>query len=87
MAWALTIHKSQGLTLHKATIDIGNTDRQGLTFTAISRVRELADLCIQPSFTFERYACMQHNPFVARRKEEEARLLTLSNSTPQHIPA
>lgn len=27
MAWALTIHKSQGLTLDKATIDIGKTEK------------------------------------------------------------
>jgi len=26
MAWGLTIHKSQGMTLPKATIDIGNID-------------------------------------------------------------
>ena len=38
MAWALTIHKSQGMTLDKTTINIGNIDRQGLTFTFVSRV-------------------------------------------------
>ena len=85
MAWALTIHKSQGLTLQRATIDIGNIDRQGLTFTTISRVCELADFHIQPTFTFERYARMQQNPFVARRKEEEMRLQTLSNTSPPTI--
>ena len=35
MAWGLTIHKAQGMTLKNVTIDIGNIDRQGLTFTAI----------------------------------------------------
>ena len=29
---ALTIHKSKGLTLTRSTIDIGNNERQGLTF-------------------------------------------------------
>lgn len=38
MAWALTIQKSQGLTLQRATLNINNIDHQGLTFTAISRV-------------------------------------------------
>ncbi|XP_057843282.1 uncharacterized protein LOC131052713 [Cryptomeria japonica] len=41
MSWAITIHKSQGLTLDRATIDIGNTEKQGLTFTAISRVKSI----------------------------------------------
>ena len=36
MAWALTIYKSQGLTLTRSTIGIGNIERQGLTFTAMS---------------------------------------------------
>ncbi|XP_057837395.2 uncharacterized protein LOC131047633 [Cryptomeria japonica] len=80
MAWALTIHKSQGLTLQRATIDIGNIDRQGMTFTAISRVRDLTSLRIHPAFTFERYARMQQSPHVTRRKEEEARLKILSDS-------
>ena len=54
MAWAMTIHKSQGLTLQKATIDIGRTERQGLTFTALSRVKNLDSLCLQPAFSFQR---------------------------------
>lgn len=74
LAWALTIHKSQGLTLQRATIDIDNIDCQGLTFTAISRVHELASLHIHPTFTFEIYSHMQTNPYVPRRKQEEERL-------------
>lgn len=46
MSWALTIHKSQGLTLQKTTIDIGTTERQGLTFIAISRVKSLDNLLL-----------------------------------------
>jgi len=37
MTWALTIHKSQGMTLPMATLDIGNVECQGLTFTTISK--------------------------------------------------
>ena len=74
MAWAITIHKSQGLTLQKATIDIGKTERQGLTFTSMSRVRTLNDLRIQPMFSYERYSKMQDNLQTISRKKEEARL-------------
>ena len=38
LAWALTIHKSQGLTLPKATIDIGPRERARLTFVVVSCV-------------------------------------------------
>ena len=48
MAWGLTIHKAQGMTLQNVTIDIGNTDRQGLTFTVISRLH-LFQAIIGPS--------------------------------------
>jgi len=78
MAWGLTIHKAQGMTLQKATIDIGNRDRQGLTFTAISRVRSLNDLCISPSFSYSRYAHMQDNAYVTCRQQEEALLVSKS---------
>ena len=44
LAWALTIHKSKGLTLSKATIDIGPRERARLTFVAISRVKSLEGL-------------------------------------------
>jgi hypothetical protein len=36
MAWELTIHKYQGMTLTMSTIDIGNTECQGLTFMTMS---------------------------------------------------
>ena len=71
MAWGLTIHKAQGMTLQNVTIDIGNIDRQGITFTAISRVSSLLGLCIFPTLSFSGYSRMQDNPFVQRRKQEE----------------
>ena len=75
MAWGLTIHKAQGMTLQNATIYIGNIDRQGLTFTAISRVTSLSGLRFSPPFSFSRYSRMQDNPYVQHRKQEEAYLL------------
>ena len=40
LAWALTIHKSQGLTLPKAWIDIGKPEKTGgISDVAISRVK------------------------------------------------
>jgi ATP-dependent DNA helicase PIF1 len=40
MAWGITIHKSQGLTLEKVVVDLGHADlTSGLSFVAISRVK------------------------------------------------
>ena len=47
VAYALTIHKAQGLTLDKAIVDIGAKEAAaGLTYVALSRVRRLEDLIL-----------------------------------------
>ena len=74
MSWAITIHKSQGLTLYEATVYIGRTERQGMTFTAMSRVKTLNNIHIQPTFTLERYVKMRNNPYTIKQKKEESRL-------------
>ena len=78
MAWALTIHKSQGLTIEKVTIDIGNVERQGLTFTGISRVKSIDGLRISPPFTFQRYTKMSQSTYATIKKKEEQRLRSIS---------
>ena len=78
MAWALTIHKSQGLTFQRETIDIGIAERQGLTFIAISRVKSIDGLRISPPFTFERYSKMAKSAYATIRKKEEQRLESIS---------
>jgi len=45
LAWAITVHKSQGLTLSKAKIDIGSKEfAAGLLFVTMSRVLALKDI-------------------------------------------
>ncbi|XP_057840724.1 uncharacterized protein LOC131050538 [Cryptomeria japonica] len=86
MSWAITIHKSQGLTLDRATIDIGNTEKKGLTFTAISRVKTIDGIRIEPPFSFERFSKLQNNAYTTIRKKEETRLQLLSAQTDIYSP-
>ena len=55
LAWAITIHKSQGITLEKAVIDLGSKDfSSGLSFVAISRVKTLGGIAFRASFGLSR---------------------------------
>lgn len=74
LAWAMTIHKSQGLTLPKAWIDIGKTEKKtGISYVAISRVRSLSSCIIEP-MTFERLTSLKKSTNLKYRLEEESRL-------------
>jgi hypothetical protein len=72
LAWAITIHKSQGLTLKKA-VDFGEKEyAAGLSFVAISRVCSLENVLFR-SFSFERLGHVKKCKRLQEKMDEERR--------------
>ncbi|GBB93631.1 hypothetical protein RclHR1_02200012 [Rhizophagus clarus] len=74
LAWAITVHKSQGLMLPKADIDLDNKKyATGLSFVAVSYISALKNILFKP-FSFERLQRIRTCKRLQERKEEEKRL-------------
>ena len=87
LAWAITIHKAQGLTLDKVFINVGKKEfSTGLTFVACSRVRCLNDLLFDPPFPFQRVSNFAKSHCLHERLLEDTRLLLLEARTLTHLP-
>ncbi len=65
LAWAITIHKSQGMSLDAAVIDLSHAFEFGQGYVALSRVRTLEGLFLEG---FNERALLLH-PEVARQDE------------------
>ena len=86
LAWAWTIHKSQGQTIrNKIVLALGKKEMDhGLTYVAISRATRASNIGIRDGLTFERISShLASMKKVKFRKLEDERLAKMAEITYQ----
>jgi hypothetical protein len=69
LAWAITVHKSQGLTFEKAIVDLGNSFAPGQVYVALSRCTSLEGLVLHSKIS---RSCIMTDRVVMAFSENES---------------
>lgn len=72
LAWAVTVHKSQGLTFEKAILDLSGAFAQGQVYVALSRLTSIDGLVLSSKIPNEGFGLSESmKSFVASKANEE----------------
>lgn len=69
LAWAITVHKSQGLTFDKAVLDINDVFMSGQAYVALSRLRSLSGLVLSKPVAIRTISADENVLSFARQNE------------------
>ncbi len=86
LAWAITVHKSQGLTFEKAVIDVANAFAPGQIYVALSRLTGLDGLILSepiPAYLPPQEKCLQE--FSDRRSDVESLTNQLESASLKYV--
>lgn len=76
LAWAITVHKSQGLTFDRAIIDIGSAFAPGQIYVALSRLRSLDGLILTSQISGSGIRQDQNVALFSKTKANQESLIT-----------
>ena len=80
LAWAVTIHKSQGLTFDKVIIDAAHAFAAGQVYVALSRCRTLQGIVLSTPLD---YVVLDNDPSVIRFTSDQPPVETVNQALPR----
>lgn len=74
LAWAITVHKSQGLTFEKAVLDINDVFAPGQAYVALSRLTGIEGLVLEKPIKLNRLSSSNEVIGYAKNKADQEKL-------------